>query len=155
MLQIPNPIEQTRARTHRVAWGRGKREVLALKAEIMAFLETGATLGEAHRHFTESGRLTLGYTAFTIHVKAARMEAAAALKAMSPASLLAAVAAAKTTSAPVLPTGHLTPTSSHSSIASMEQQQPAPAGGHSIPAPAVSSSIPKYQPFKSGEKDHW
>src|SRR3546814_1262915 len=55
-----------------VGWGKGKREVIALKAEILALLASGATLKEAHDVLKSAGRITLGYTAFTIGVKAIR-----------------------------------------------------------------------------------
>lgn len=56
----------------RVGWGKGKREVLVLKDEILGLLQDGTTLGEVHSALKQAGKLTLGYTSFTIHVKGLR-----------------------------------------------------------------------------------
>jgi hypothetical protein len=57
----------------RIAWGKGKREVLLLKVEINALFAEGATVEEAYR--TLSDRLTVSKPTFRRHAAVLRRDA--------------------------------------------------------------------------------
>lgn len=59
----------------RAGWGKAKREVLALKREIINLCEQGANLDEVFRQFLADKKLTVSRTTFFLHAKTLREEA--------------------------------------------------------------------------------
>lgn len=57
-----------------MAWGKAKREVLALKPEIVALIKNGATLVEIYKILYAAGRLTVGESTFFRHAAVIRDE---------------------------------------------------------------------------------
>lgn len=144
-----------------VGWGKGKREVIALKAEILALLASGATLKEAHEVLKGAGRLTLGYTAFTIAVKAIRKQETAppvqpveltpevmawlqSVPKASPASLPTSLSSTPLPGQPAEPVGKQLPLTS---AAEAPRRTPIGAG--------IEPTVRKFDHYRSGEKDHW
>lgn len=58
----------------RIAWGKAKRQVTALKSEIAALLSSDATLVEIYETLTHSGQLKTARSTFFRHAKAIRKE---------------------------------------------------------------------------------
>lgn len=147
-----------------VGWGKGKREVIALKAEILALLASGATLKEAHDVLRGAGRLTLGYTAFTIAVKAIRkQEAAPAAPPVQPIELtpevMAWLASVPRTPPASLPTSHPSTQLPGPPAEPVGKQLPLPSAAATprrTPIGAgVEPAVRKFDHYRSGEKDHW
>lgn len=60
-----------------LAWGKAKREILALKPEIATLIKNGATLVEAFKILRAAGRLSVGESTFFRHAAVIRDEALA------------------------------------------------------------------------------
>lgn len=113
----------------RVGWGKGKREVLVLKEEILGLLQDGTTLGEVHSALKQAGKLSLGYTSFTIHVKALRQ------------------AEKKAATQPVADRPLPAPS------AQMKSALSGNADGRS--SDDVSDRLPRFDKIETGTEDHW
>lgn len=59
----------------RAGWGKAKREVLALKREILDLCKQGANLEEAFQQLCADKKLTVSRTTFFLHAAVLRQEA--------------------------------------------------------------------------------
>lgn len=159
----------------RAAWGKAKREVLALKRDIEAHLRSGATVEETFKTLAGSNKLSVGKSTFFRHAASIRQQLKAeAAKAEVPVQitpqLLNWLAAAATLAPGQAPT-----------VAQPAPETPKPRPGQDLagagqpeasPRPEAISQHPispnrlpigagveptssKFVPVKSGEKDHW
>jgi hypothetical protein len=155
----------------RQAWGKAKREVLALKSEIVALISSGSTLVEAFKILSDAGRLTVGESTFFRHAKAIRDECQADPKPPQPpfeltpevlAWLAAApkpVQASATTpsqSNPQTPAAAV-PAAAQADSSSQPIRRSAAGGGSEVRIPAGAGKepeVPKFKGLKAGG-DHW
>lgn len=154
----------------RQAWGKAKREVLALKSEIVALIRSGSTLVEAFKILSDAGRLTVGESTFFRHAKAIRDECQADPKPAQPhfeltPEVLAWLAAApkpvqaSTTPAqsnPQTPAAAV-PAAAQADSSSQPIRRSAAVGGSEVRIPAGAGKepeVPKFKGLKAGG-DHW
>ncbi|MFN4277974.1 MAG: hypothetical protein ACK4FJ_16895 [Ferrovibrio sp.] len=152
-----------------LAWGRAKREILALRPEIATLIKSGATLVEAYKILCGAGRLTVGESTFFRHAAVIRDETLAEPKQAKPpveltAEVLAWLAAAPkpAQAAPSQQSNADEPAAATQAVARIDSpSKPArPAGA----APASPTRLPvgagtepevlKFKGLKSGG-DHW
>lgn len=160
----------------RTAWGKAKREVKALKADILASLGSGATLEEIYKALSSAGRLTVGKSTFFRHAATIRDEADSGVDPIKPPTieltpqLLNWLRQGSELTGQTAPSVGLSP-APHLDQAMKTPAEPAPirragdSASSPLTAPAgetlrrpigagAEPSIRKFN-FKPGEKDHW
>lgn len=153
-------------------WGKAKREINALKSEIVVLLNNGATLKEAYEVLSGAGRLSVGASTFFRHAALFRDELQAPKPAQAPVELTPQVLAwlreASKLMQPADPqTTPLQLAMSPDSQAAAEtpavaRRNETGSASTAVGPQAAEARLPgqgtelrRFKASKSGEKDHW